>query len=813
MTKLPTLKRLAKDAEWNALKLIEAGCYVFPVGLRFGHDKPTGGVKAVKFYHKGLLWGTDATNDPGRALELFADYPDSFVGIATGPSRLVVVDLDLDEGVDGRASLKAAKLKTPKTHAYPTLGGGEHLLYAAPEGRNIKTMGPLVTPDGVKLDGVDIRADGGMLVYYGPRIETLPSFAPAPAWTLNESATKATDRGVNVEIDQWMAAQRPGKPSDTVKAARDSITAHDTSHDTMLDATRIMVEKGSKGQPGVAKALEKARAVYVGNYPAFGKKWDDAVLGSIRKWGLPPVTFDAPPPKKVEAGVAPKGELAELRGVDDSKARGIEDNPLAIELAELLRPEWAMTEALGLLRWSGKVWKRAQMTALVERCRRQLRLIEAAEHAKAMSWKDEKMAAKRLDKLPVLLSARKARDVAALVAGILAEDGLVPDSHPDLLNTQSGIVDLVTSELMPHDSKYVMTKITEAAYEPGATSEDWATALKAMPKGVRSWFQVRMGQAITGYMVPDDRLVILAGGGGNGKSTIVEAMRTSIGDGYAVTAPERVLMSNPGDHPTELTTLMGARAAFIEELPEGRTLNVKRLKDALGTPKMTARRMREDSISWQATHTPLLTTNYLPIVQETDAGTWRRFAYVRLPWRYVEAGEELQKGDRVGDPGLRHRLGSPSPAVLAWLVEGARRWYAEGMPRLPEIVRQDTAAWRAEADPIMAFVSEQLVLDAGFAIPSSEMATEFNAWCRGRGHNEWSDQTINARLGSHETFATVERKAVRFGAKLQPSRRGMSVAPLPPGTRAWVGVRFRVPFTDTTNGFEAFTDLETEGVS
>ena len=115
--------------------------------------------------------------------------------------------------------------------------------------------------------------------------------------------------------------------------------------------------------------------------------------------------------------------------------------------------------------------------------------------------------------------------------------------------------------------------------------------------------------------------MVLKGSGENGKTTIIDAVRGAVGAEYAVPLPDRVLLSRPGDHPTELMTLRDARLAFMEEFPELGHLNVKRLKDLTGTEYITARFCGMDSITWRATHSLFVTTNYLPRVDESDHGT------------------------------------------------------------------------------------------------------------------------------------------------------------------------------------------------
>lgn len=75
------------------------------------------------------------------------------------------------------------------------------------------------------------------------------------------------------------------------------------------------------------------------------------------------------------------------------------------------------------------------------------------------------------------------------------------DADPDLLNTPSGVVDLTTGEVTPHDPELLMTKITSGSYRPGFTHIDWAKALEALPKEERDWLQCVVGRGITGHPI------------------------------------------------------------------------------------------------------------------------------------------------------------------------------------------------------------------------------------------------------------------------------------------------------------------------
>ena len=288
----------------------------------------------------------------------------------------------------------------------------------------------------------------------------------------------------------------------------------------------------------------------------------------------------------------------------------------------------------------------------------------------------------------------------------------------------------------------MMTTLTPTNYVPGATHPDWDAALQSVPAEVAVYLQDRFGQGCTGHPPDDDKLLISRGNGSNGKTTLYDAITDTLGDDHAVVVPDRVLLARPVDHPTELTTLRGARLALVEELPGGGVLDIKRLKTICGTGKITARQIAKDNITWTPTHSLFLTSNYSPHVPESDYATWRRLPMVEFPFTYRGRGAELRgPHDRRGDPNLRERLrrgdDGQHEAVLVWLVDGARRWYQAGrvMPAEPPQIVEATAAWRRSADLLLRFADEHLSFDEPTAhVMASELYMAFVEWLTANGH-------------------------------------------------------------------------------
>lgn len=449
----------------------------------------------------------------------------------------------------------------------------------------------------------------------------------------------------------------------------------------------------------------------------------------------------------------------------------------------------------GWQRWDGKRWSRCGTESVIEEVRtyaveqHDITLREYAADTGSTRIK------KKLDGWRSALARTKLTAVESLCRGILLADAEDFDVLPDLLNVANGVIDLTTGRLMAHDPDLRMTKLAPTAYRPGAEHADWKQQLQSVPDDVLEWYQRRLGQAITGYMTPDDVMVVQIGGGENGKSSLLDAVGETLGDYYTQISHRAILASNDA-HPTEMMDFKGARLALIEETPEERRLNVTRLKQTVGTPRIKARYMRADSTEFDSTHSLFLSTQFLPVVNETDHGTWRRLAAMRFPVRWRKPWEALEgPADRYGDPGLRQRMkdgeSGQHEAVLTWLVDGARAWYAgqKVMPEPPPRIRSDTAGWRYESDTLSDFVASHLTQEAGRWITAKDLLTAFNGYLKDQNAAPWSDRTFSSRMQGVDVIP-MHKQAVRTVTPGRSTGGGWTAEVRGVAVKAWTHVRF-----------------------
>jgi hypothetical protein len=161
----------------RALRLAEQGWYVFP--LRPGDKRPLPGF---------TNWEKRATTNPEQITHWWTEAPYN-IGVATGPSGLLVIDCDSSQNADSSSQwrlvgevVQIAGKALPKTFSVATPNGGRHLYFSA-KGRSLgNTAGKLGRH-------VDTRGIGGYVLGAGSaltsgyyRVVTQSPVALLPEW-------------------------------------------------------------------------------------------------------------------------------------------------------------------------------------------------------------------------------------------------------------------------------------------------------------------------------------------------------------------------------------------------------------------------------------------------------------------------------------------------------------------------------------------------------------------------------------------------------------------------------------------------------
>jgi hypothetical protein len=195
------------------------------------------GKNAAKHPHRLAPNGLhSATTDSGIIKHWFGyQAPDANLGVCT--DRLIVVDADKRHGGDETlAALEREYGELPLTWRVLTGGGGEHVIFACPDGVEIASSNAHQNP--VLRPGIDIRARGGYIVappsrhingrHYTWSVDHHPKDVPLalpPDWLIERLIASNKSAAASAGADN--AAQHEPHPSDLwAKLTRQPITEY-----------------------------------------------------------------------------------------------------------------------------------------------------------------------------------------------------------------------------------------------------------------------------------------------------------------------------------------------------------------------------------------------------------------------------------------------------------------------------------------------------------------------------------------------------------------------------------------------------------
>jgi putative DNA primase/helicase len=335
------------------------------------------------------------------------------------------------------------------------------------------------------------------------------------------------------------------------------------------------------------------------------------------------------------------------------------------------------------------------------------------------------------------------------------------DADPWLLNVRNGTLNLKTGKLFDHRREDLISKVCAVDYLPDAHCPTWdAFVLKAMggDEEMVGYLQRIVGYALSGD-ISEHALFFFFGGGANGKTTFLNTIHAALGD-YGTTAPRGLLFRSRNErHPTELTTLFGARFATCSEVDDGQAFDEALLKDLTGGESITARRMREDHWTFRPTHKLFVAGNHKPHVQGNDDGVWRRIKLI--PWTVT-----VPPGER--DYRLPEKLRAELPGILAWVVRGCLRWQEVGLCE-PTKVGKATSGYREESDPLGEFFSLHLQFDQTAAISRKSLREKYEEYCKEIGALPVGARRLSSRLREHG----IARTTVRSGLRVDDGWKGV----------------------------------------
>ncbi|MEV6732069.1 phage/plasmid primase, P4 family [Streptomyces sp. NPDC051364] len=410
-------------------------------------------------------------------------------------------------------------------------------------------------------------------------------------------------------------------------------------------------------------------------------------------------------------------------------------------------------EHVGWYRWNGIVWEAtgnegAAMQAITD-------AVAVLAQRIAESPSDTFWAAAAMNKM-LVNHQRKAivSEMSVLREFHAGADDL--DAQRHLLTFQNGTVDLRSGEIRPHDPADMLTQSARVNYVPGADAPRWLRFVEEVFPGdseLQRYYQTFLGYCVTGEVREHALGVWYGAHGRNGKGTTVRTMQKVFGAEIIREVEFSIFENVRGQppHTEQLAGLRGARMVVAQEGNPGTPMNTALLKNLSGGDRISARHLYGKVFSFEPTFTVVLATNHLPEFASGGAALWARTKAVLFGQSFADRR----------DPNLEPTIQGPeSEGVAAWVVEGAKRYYTEGLRDTLSVIAA-TEHHKDSVDPLKDLVGELFDYCEGGEVGRSSFNAELKMWRDNNGDKstKFSPSSVKRHLLDSGKVEEVRRKS------------------------------------------------------
>lgn len=347
------------------------------------------------------------------------------------------------------------------------------------------------------------------------------------------------------------------------------------------------------------------------------------------------------------------------------------------------------------------------------------------------------------------------------------------DRNP-VLTFQNGTLEIESGKFRAFSEADYCSIIMDYDYDPHATAPVWESFIQDVTDDEPRRAEIL--QFIAGYiLLPDCRhqkIFLLVGSGGNGKSVYLEIIQKLFGD-KNVTHVEPTGLAKEFERIRLKDSLLNIGSDINSDFSRGE-IREWLLKIADGT-SIQACYKGMDHVDFIPRCKLVYACNAMPTAEIIN-GLNRRMQFVDFPCQYVENPDPDDPRQKPRDITLTAKLSAELPGIFNWAYSGYKLLrtvgYFTDAPEQTEFLRQ----FETTSNPVMVFCEDH---DYVGNVPRDEIYNDYKFWCDSTGHRALSREKFLPKfrdiMGDR---ITDERRTTINGTRTR-------VFVIAPGQRTW----------------------------
>ncbi len=395
--------------------------------------------------------------------------------------------------------------------------------------------------------------------------------------------------------------------------------------------------------------------------------------------------------------------------------------------------------------------------------------------------------AKALQMLGDEASSSKAADVANIIQDLsVLPVGRRMNDHQNLICLQNGMFNLVTGELMPHARDYLATHCLGVRFDPQQVPDcpRWKQFLK---EAVQDPEVIRELQKFFGYCLTretrHEKMLILYGPGGDGKSTLMNVLRQLVGEENCSHIPmgrleDQFYLSRLVDQLLNMSTEIESKAMQSQEI-----------KAIVSGDPISASFKNQTPFDFVPFCKLVYSTNRLPKMLDNSDGFFRKIMIMEMRGQFVKSGK--------ADLFLRDKLLEELPGIFAWALCGLVMLRKQGFKEAVAM-RQSLQDYKRVNNNVLYFIERHLEKNPAAKEIKSAVYEDYVKRCR-----SWNLMPLGEPQFRMEFLRLLRDLEI-------PVRDGKKVDAFGVRKNAYVGFRLVEEKPEAEDGFCSPTPFEPE---
>lgn len=309
------------------------------------------------------------------------------------------------------------------------------------------------------------------------------------------------------------------------------------------------------------------------------------------------------------------------------------------------------------------------------------------------------------------------------------------DVNPDIINCLNGFYDSRTNKFMKHDNnKPIKTFIQiPIKYNPNIKCPNID---KFLHEVVGDEF-VDIVYAFIGYcMLPTvkyQKAILLKGVGANGKSTLIDLIKTAVGDNNCSGVPLQSIGRRFQD-----VRMRGKLLNAVGDISNEKIKITGPLKDVIANRTLTSDIKRFSASTWINTTKQIFSCNEIPLPYDETFAFFRRWFLINCPNIFVGKKKDPNMLDKITTPDELSGLLNRAIVGIAELEEegGFDDSYTKWVKK----------NWLEELHPFEDFFQEEMYLNSNYWCDKQEFVRKFNKYWEKKGYKPLTVTKITRKL-------------------------------------------------------------------